>query len=59
MLLCIDEGADMALLSFFLSLMWWGIASLSFVYAKGYGGLLALRYIFDISCVIHYALRVE
>lgn len=29
--------------SFFLSLLWWGISSLSFVYAKGYAGLLVLR----------------
>ena len=26
-----------------MSLSWWGIASLSFVYAKGYAGLLVLR----------------
>ena len=28
---------------FFMSLTWWGIASLSFVYAKSYVGLLVLR----------------
>ncbi|KAJ7031591.1 MFS general substrate transporter [Mycena alexandri] len=28
---------------FFLSLTWWGLASLSVVYAKGYAGLLVLR----------------
>lgn len=30
---------------FFMSLTWWGLASLSFVYAKSYAGLLALRYV--------------
>ena len=29
---------------FFLSLTFWGLASLSVVYAKGYAGLLVLRY---------------
>ena len=28
---------------FFMSLTWWGLASLSFVYAKSYVGLLILR----------------
>lgn len=30
--------------SFFLSLTFWGLASLSIVYAKGYPGLLVLRF---------------
>nr|VWO95270.1 Probable membrane NADH dehydrogenase NdhA [Ganoderma boninense] len=40
---------------FFLSLTWWGIASLSFVYAKGYGGLLALRVLLGIGEAGYYA----
>ncbi|EIW53507.1 MFS general substrate transporter [Trametes versicolor FP-101664 SS1] len=40
---------------FFLSLTWWGIASLSFVYAKGYGGLLALRVMLGIGEAGYYA----
>ena len=31
--------------SFFLSLLFWGIASISFTYAKGYAALLVLRYV--------------
>jgi len=31
--------------SFFMSLTFWGLASLSFVYAKGYAALLVLRYV--------------
>ncbi|KAI1792408.1 MFS general substrate transporter [Ganoderma leucocontextum] len=40
---------------FFLSLTWWGITSLSFVYAKGYGGLLALRVLLGIGEAGYYA----
>ncbi|KAI0768183.1 MFS general substrate transporter [Trametes elegans] len=40
---------------FFLSLSWWGIASLSFVYAKGYGGLLILRVLLGIGEAGYYA----
>ncbi|TBU24264.1 MFS general substrate transporter [Dichomitus squalens] len=40
---------------FFLSLTWWGLASLSFVYAKGYGGLLALRVLLGIGEAGYYA----
>ncbi|KAH9848661.1 major facilitator superfamily domain-containing protein [Lenzites betulinus] len=41
--------------SFFLSLTWWGIASLSFVYAKGYAGLLVLRVLLGIGEAGYYA----
>lgn len=34
---------DIHMVSFFMSLTFWGLSSLSMVYAKGYGGLLALR----------------
>ncbi|KAK0221036.1 MFS general substrate transporter [Armillaria nabsnona] len=40
---------------FFLSLTWWGIASLSFIYAKGYGGLLVLRVLLGIGEAGYYA----
>ncbi|KAF8062211.1 MFS general substrate transporter [Lyophyllum atratum] len=40
---------------FFLSLMFWGIASLSFVYAKGYAGLLILRVLMGIGEAGFYA----
>ncbi|KAF5365235.1 hypothetical protein D9758_005403 [Tetrapyrgos nigripes] len=40
---------------FFLSLTWWGIASLSFVYAHGYGGLLVLRVLLGIGEAGYYA----
>ncbi|KAI0822431.1 major facilitator superfamily domain-containing protein [Trametes gibbosa] len=40
---------------FFLSLTWWGIASLSFVYAKGYAGLLVLRVLLGIGEAGYYA----
>ncbi|KAI9056451.1 MFS general substrate transporter [Trametes sanguinea] len=40
---------------FFLSLSWWGIASLSFVYAKGYAGLLVLRVLLGIGEAGYYA----
>ncbi|GLB39778.1 putative MFS general substrate transporter [Lyophyllum shimeji] len=40
---------------FFLSLTLWGIASLSFVYAKGYAGLLVLRVILGIGEAGYYA----
>ncbi|KAJ3888507.1 MFS general substrate transporter [Lentinula edodes] len=41
--------------SFFLSLTFWGLASLSFVYAKGYGALLALRVLLGIGEAGYYA----
>ncbi|KAF8958103.1 MFS general substrate transporter [Flammula alnicola] len=40
---------------FFLSLTFWGLASLSVVYAKGYGGLLALRVLMGIGEAGYYA----
>jgi len=40
---------------FFLSLTGWGIASLSFVYAKGYAGLLVLRVLLGIGEAGYYA----
>ncbi|KAH0578448.1 hypothetical protein H2248_003594 [Termitomyces sp. 'cryptogamus'] len=40
---------------FFLSLTEWGIVSLSFVYAKGYRGLLALRILLGIGEAGYYA----
>ncbi|KAF8956872.1 MFS general substrate transporter [Flammula alnicola] len=40
---------------FFLSLTFWGLASLSVVYAKGYGGLLALRALMGIGEAGYYA----
>ncbi|KAK7056694.1 hypothetical protein VNI00_002411 [Paramarasmius palmivorus] len=40
---------------FFLSLTVWGLASLSFVYSKGYGALLALRVILGIGEAGYYA----
>lgn len=40
---------------FFMSLTGWGIASLSFVYAKGYGGLLVLRVLLGIGEAGYYA----
>ena len=36
-------------ISFFLSLSFWGIASLSVVYAKGFAGLLVLRILLGIG----------
>ena len=36
--------AHACVFSFFLSLTFWGLASLSIVYAKGYPGLLVLRF---------------
>jgi hypothetical protein len=38
--------------SFFLSLNFWGIASLSVVYAKGYAGLLVLRLVLLIFRIV-------
>ncbi|KAI8990724.1 MFS general substrate transporter [Trametes punicea] len=40
---------------FFLSLSWWGIASLSIVYAKGYASLLVLRVLLGIGEAGYYA----
>ncbi|KAJ7291058.1 MFS general substrate transporter [Mycena rebaudengoi] len=40
---------------FFLSLLFWGIASLSVVYAKGYAGLLVLRVLMGIGEAGYYA----
>ncbi|KAJ7859580.1 MFS general substrate transporter [Mycena leptocephala] len=40
---------------FFLSLNFWGIASLSVVYAKGYAGLLVLRVLMGIGEAGYYA----
>ncbi|EIM87467.1 MFS general substrate transporter [Stereum hirsutum FP-91666 SS1] len=40
---------------FFLSLTFWGISSLSFVYAKGYAGLLVLRVLLGIGEAGYYA----
>ncbi|RDX40819.1 MFS general substrate transporter [Lentinus brumalis] len=40
---------------FFLSLLFWGISSLSFVYAKGYAGLLVLRVLLGIGEAGYYA----
>ncbi|KDR77295.1 hypothetical protein GALMADRAFT_66247 [Galerina marginata CBS 339.88] len=40
---------------FFLSLTFWGLASLSFVYAKGYAGLLVLRVLMGIGEAGYYA----
>ncbi|KAJ7805754.1 MFS general substrate transporter [Mycena olivaceomarginata] len=40
---------------FFLSLTFWGIASLSVVYAKGYAGLLVLRVLMGIGEAGYYA----
>ncbi|RDB17127.1 hypothetical protein Hypma_001651 [Hypsizygus marmoreus] len=40
---------------FFMSLTFWGIASLSFVYAKGYAGLLVLRVLMGIGEAGYYA----
>lgn len=40
---------------FFMSLTLWGLASLSFVYAKGYAALLALRVILGIGEAGYYA----
>ncbi|KZT64125.1 MFS general substrate transporter [Daedalea quercina L-15889] len=40
---------------FFMSLSWWGLASLSFVYAKSYTGLLILRVILGIGEAGYYA----
>jgi hypothetical protein len=37
--------------SFFISLTFWGLASLSVTYAKGYAGLLVLRFVFEL--VLH------
>ena len=44
---------------FFMSLTWWGIASLSFVYAKSYVGLLVLRCGPPSSCVITSSANVS
>ncbi|CAK5263390.1 unnamed protein product [Mycena citricolor] len=41
--------------SFFLALNFWGIASLSVVYAKGYAGLLVLRVLMGIGEAGYYA----
>ncbi|KAI0718583.1 MFS general substrate transporter [Cerioporus squamosus] len=40
---------------FFLSLLFWGVSSLSFVYAKGYAGLLVLRVLLGIGEAGYYA----
>jgi len=40
---------------FFLTLNFWGIASISFVYAKGYAGLLVLRVLLGIGEAGYYA----
>ncbi|KAI0032072.1 MFS general substrate transporter [Vararia minispora EC-137] len=40
---------------FFLALSFWSIASLSFVYARGYGGLLALRILLGVGEAGFYA----
>lgn len=40
---------------FFMSLAFWGLASLSFVYAKGYPALLALRILLGIGEAGYYA----
>ncbi|RPD68365.1 MFS general substrate transporter, partial [Lentinus tigrinus ALCF2SS1-7] len=40
---------------FFLSLLFWGLSSLSFVYAKGYAGLLVLRVLLGIGEAGYYA----
>ncbi|PPQ69672.1 hypothetical protein CVT24_001205, partial [Panaeolus cyanescens] len=40
---------------FFLSLTFWGLSSLSFVYAKGYGAVLALRVLMGIGEAGYYA----
>ncbi|CAA7268788.1 unnamed protein product [Cyclocybe aegerita] len=40
---------------FFISLTFWGLASLSFVYAKGYAGLLVLRVLMGIGEAGYYA----
>ncbi|ETW77356.1 hypothetical protein HETIRDRAFT_327571, partial [Heterobasidion irregulare TC 32-1] len=40
---------------FFISLTFWGLASLSFVYAKGYPALLALRILLGIGEAGYYA----
>ncbi|KAF5390522.1 hypothetical protein D9757_002591 [Collybiopsis confluens] len=42
-------------ISFFLSLTFWGLSSLSFVYAKGYGALLTLRVLLGIGEAGYYA----
>ncbi|KAJ3561686.1 hypothetical protein NP233_g10043 [Leucocoprinus birnbaumii] len=41
--------------SFFLSLTFWGLSSLSFVYAKGYAALLVLRVLMGIGEAGYYA----
>ncbi|KAK7460853.1 hypothetical protein VKT23_008784 [Stygiomarasmius scandens] len=40
---------------FFLSLTFWGLSSLSFIYAKGYGALLVLRVLLGIGEAGYYA----
>ncbi|KAH9910536.1 MFS general substrate transporter [Fomitopsis serialis] len=40
---------------FFMSLTWWGLSSLSFVYAKSYTGLLILRVLLGIGEAGYYA----
>ncbi|KAH9474770.1 MFS transporter prlL [Psilocybe cubensis] len=40
---------------FFLSLTFWGLSSLSVVYAKGYGGILVLRVLMGIGEAGYYA----
>ncbi|KAH9929023.1 MFS general substrate transporter [Epithele typhae] len=40
---------------FFMSMVFWGFSSLSFVYAKGYGALLALRVLLGIGEAGYYA----
>ncbi|KII91689.1 hypothetical protein PLICRDRAFT_136092 [Plicaturopsis crispa FD-325 SS-3] len=40
---------------FFLSLTFWGLSSLSFVYAKGYGALLVLRVLMGVGEAGYYA----
>lgn len=39
----LSSNTRLDMYSFFLSLTFWGIVSLSFVYAKGYAALLTLR----------------
>jgi MFS family permease len=41
--------------SFFISLTFWGLASLSVTYAKGYAGLLVLRVLMGIGEAGYYA----
>lgn len=41
--ICLLSSNRLDMYSFFLSLTFWGIVFLSFVYAKGYAALLTLR----------------